>query len=305
MEIIDDAGAASGPTTCFYHHDRETGRRCTRCGRPACPDCLHSASVGSHCWECIKAAAPPRKEQIRRAVRGEDLLVTKILIAINVAVFIPTVLSGGIGGRSSSSFHVDWALNGKLVAAGEWYRLLTSGFLHFGIIHLGLNMYILYQLGLTLERGGAGRMRYIAIYFASLFAGSFLALILSPDGLTAGASGAVYGVAGAATIGLARRGVPFASTGWGPMLIINLLFTFSASGISVGGHVGGLIGGLVTGYLLLDPRLGQRPRTGFIVAVAIVVFSIGASVGAMQSRYGSCETAGQGLNTRIACERNN
>ncbi len=238
-------------------------------------------------------------------MRGEDLLVTKVLIALNVAVFIPTALSGGIAGRSSSSFHIDWALNGKLVAAGEWYRLVTSGFLHYGLIHLGLNMYILYQLGLTLERGGAGRLRYIAVYFASLFAGSFLALILSPDALTAGASGAVYGVAGAATIGLARRGVPFASTGWGPMLIINLIFTFSASGISIGGHVGGLIGGVITGYLLLDPIMGQRPRNGFIAAIAIIVLSIGGSVVAMQSRYGDCETVGQGFDTLIGCERNN
>lgn len=266
---------------------------------------MHQASVGSHCWECIKAAAPPRSEQIKRAVRTEDLLVTKILIAANIAVFVPTALSGGALGRTGSSFHADWALWGPAIAGGEWYRLVTSGFLHFGLIHLALNMYILYQLGLTLEGGGLGRARYVAIYFASLFAGSFLAVLFEPDALTAGASGAVYGVAGAATIGLSRRGVPFASTGWGPMLIINLVFTFTANGISIGGHVGGLLAGLVVGYLMLDPRVGtQRPRLGVFVAIGIMVFSSLAAIGTMNSRYGECIEVGRGDQSGFRCERN-
>jgi membrane associated rhomboid family serine protease len=300
--------AAPEPTTCFYHRDRETGRKCTRCGRPACPDCLHQASVGSHCWECIKAAAPPRKEQIRRAVRGEDLLVTKILIVLNVAMFIPTIATGGALGSTASDFHGDFALWGPAVAAGEWYRIVTSGFLHFGLIHLGMNMYILYQLGLTLEARGSGRLKYLAVYFASLFAGSFLALVLSPDASTAGASGAVFGLAGAATVGLSRRGIPFSATGWGPLLVINLIFTFAADGISIGGHIGGLIGGLIVGYLMFDPYLGyRRPWLGFVAAGIIILGSLAGSIITMNDRYGECEVFERRINDRIEsgyrCER--
>jgi membrane associated rhomboid family serine protease len=281
----------AAPTTCFYHRDRVTGRRCTRCGRPACPDCLHSASVGSHCWECIKAAAPPRTEQIKRAWRGEDLLVTKVLIALNILAFVPTVASGGIMGDRASAFHQDYAVSGLDLATGEWYRMVSSGFLHFGIIHLALNMYILYQLGMTLERG-IGRGRFIAIYLASLIAGSFGAVLLSPEALTAGASGAVYGMAGAATIGLSRRGVPFASTGWGPLLLINLVFTFARPGISIGGHLGGLATGLILGYVFLDPRVqALRPRLGYILTAVIVAVSVVGTFTYVNGKYGTCEHA--------------
>jgi membrane associated rhomboid family serine protease len=295
VEIVDtdppdpDAPDPDAPTTCFHHRDRVTGRRCTRCGRPACPDCLHQASVGSHCWECIKAAAPPRSEQLRRAWRGADLLVTKVLIGLNVLVFIPTIASGGALGRTGSTFHQDFALNGLDLAAGEWYRLVTSGFLHFGLLHVGMNMFILYQLGLTLE-SGIGRVRFVVIYFASLFAGSLGAVIMSPDALTAGASGAVFGMAAAATIGLHRRGVPFASTGWGPMLLFNLVFTFAVPGISVGGHIGGLAGGLIVGYLMLDPRVAfHRPWLGYVAAAVVILVSVFGSYAYVTSKYGTCE----------------
>lgn len=245
--------------------------------------------MGSHCWECIKAAAPPRKEQIQRAWRGENLLITKILIGMNIAVFIPSVASGGALGRASSEFHARFAVSSLDLATGEWYRLVTSGFLHFGLIHVGMNMFILYQLGLTLE-SGIGRLRFASIYFASLLAGSFGAVLLKPDALTAGASGAVFGMAAAATIGMHRRGVGFAATGWGPMLLINLVFTFSVPGISIGGHLGGLIAGLILGYVMLDPRVGGRhPRVGFAVAALIAVLAVGGSFAFVKGKYGTCE----------------
>ncbi len=278
----------TAPTTCFHHRDRETGRRCTRCGRPACSDCLHPASVGSHCWECIRAAAPPRSEQLKRAWRGDDLLVTKALIAVNVVMFLPTVAGGGAFGSTTAAFHERFALFGPALAHGEWYRLFTSGFLHFGIIHLAMNMYILFLLGRTLE-AGIGRARFATIYLASLVGGSLGAVVLSPGALTAGASGAVFGLAGAATLGLSRRGVPFAATGWGPMLLLNLVITFSIPGISIGGHVGGLVVGLILGHLTLDPRLGaQRPALGFVAAVLIVVVGVVGAFAFVQQEYGEC-----------------
>jgi membrane associated rhomboid family serine protease len=245
--------------------------------------------VGSHCWECIKAAAPPRKEQIQRAWRGENLLVTKILIGMNIAVFLPSAASGGALGRASSAFHGRFGVSSLDLATGEWYRLVTSGFLHLGLIHVGMNMFILYQLGLTLE-SGIGRLRFASIYFASLLAGSFGAVLLTPRVLTVGASGAVFGMAAAATIGMHRRGVGFAATGWGPMLLLNLVFTFSVPGISKGGHLGGLIAGLILGYVMLDPRVGgRRPRLGFAVAALIAVLAVGGSFVFVNDKYGTCE----------------
>src|SRR4051794_20281701 len=110
-------------TTCFFHADRETGRRCTRCGRPACWECLHDAPVGAHCWECLKAEQPPRSEQARRAVRataGDPILVTKTLIALNVLVFVIDVAQGGslgFGSTTVTAFDIRWGLFDAAVAA--------------------------------------------------------------------------------------------------------------------------------------------------------------------------------------------
>src|SRR5579862_4225727 len=115
-------------TTCFFHTDRETGRRCTRCGRPACWECLHDAPVGAHCWECLKQAQPPRSEQARRAIRtakGDPMLVTKILVALNAAAFLYDVAKGAsFGGFSGSStvtpFEARWGFFNPAIAAGQW-----------------------------------------------------------------------------------------------------------------------------------------------------------------------------------------
>ncbi len=304
MEILGESNPDT-PTTCFYHRGRETGRKCSRCGRPACPDCLHQASVGSHCWECIKAAAPARTEQIKRAVRGENLLVTKILIAINVAVFVATAADGGFAG-AATEFHVRWALWGPPVADGEWYRVVTSGFLHYGIIHLAMNMYALFLLGGSLEGQGAGRGRFVAIYLASLLMGSFVVLLISPDNLTAGASGAIYGLMGAVIVAHVRRGVPLTSSPWFAVMLFNFVFTFAnARTISVAGHVGGFIGGAIVGFLLLDPRIGfRRPWLGYGATVAIAALALAVGPGMMQSRYGECVADGRGVSLGYFCERN-
>ncbi len=203
-------------------------------------------------------------------------------------MFIPTLRSGGAFGRASSDFHNQFGLSGLDLAAGEWYRMLTSGFLHFGLFHVGMNMFILYQLGLTLE-AGIGRSRFLAIYFSSLLAGSFGAVLMSPNSLTAGASGAVFGMAAAATVGMSRRGISFAATGWGPMLLINLIFTFTMPGVSVGGHVGGLLAGVVLGYLMLDPRIGgTRPKLGYATAALIALVAIVGAYVSVNEKFGTC-----------------
>ena len=228
--------------TCFHHADRETGRSCTRCGRPACPECLRQAAVGSQCWQCIKAARPPVAVRAKRWNATAGPLVTKALIAVNVGVFALTTAVARLTN--------DLALFGPAVDGGEWYRLVTAGFTHAGLLHLAFNMLLLYRLGEVLE-ARLGRLRYALLYFASLLTGSFGALLVSPDVFTVGASGAVYGLLGAAAVGLRERGVNLWQSGLGTLLVVNLLFTFFAPGISVGGHLGGLAGGALLGAVLL------------------------------------------------------
>ena len=133
--------------TCFHHTDRETGRSCTRCGRPACSDCLREAPVGAHCWECVKAAQPPARERLRRWNAQSAALVTRTLIAINVAVFVLTSIGGGSLSGAAGELHARLALYGPAVSHGEWYRLVTSGFVHYGLLHLAFNMVLLYRVG--------------------------------------------------------------------------------------------------------------------------------------------------------------
>jgi membrane associated rhomboid family serine protease len=245
---------ATETATCFHHRDRETGRSCTRCGRPACPECLRQAAVGSQCWQCIKAARPPVTVRARRWNATAGPLVTKALVAVNVAVFALTSLVNtgpGLRGDLTSRLALYW----PAIDAGEWYRVVTAGFVHVGLLHIAFNMLLLYRIGEVLE-ARLGRVRFTVLYFFSLLTGSFGALLVSPNVFTVGASGAVYGLLGAAAVGMRDKGVNLWQSGLGTLLVVNLLFTFFAPGISVGGHIGGLAGGALLGPLLLRSRRG-------------------------------------------------
>jgi membrane associated rhomboid family serine protease len=237
-------------TTCFHHKDRETGRSCTRCGRPACPDCLHQAAVGSHCFECIRAARPPTKERLRRWNATAGPLVTKVLIGINLVVFVLTV--GGSGGGFGRDVESELVLFGPAVSDGEVWRLVTSGFVHFGVIHLAFNMILLYRLGDMLE-SALGRTRFSLLYAAGLLGGSAGALLLSPNAFTGGASGAVFGLMGAFLFGNRQGGLNIADPGIGGLLALNLVLTFAVSGVSIGGHLGGLAGGVAAAAVIFSP----------------------------------------------------
>ena len=201
--------------------------------------------MGSQCWQCIKAARPPVAVRAKRWNATAGPLVTKALIAVNVAVFALATSAADLTNRL--------ALHGPAVDAGQWYRLVTAGFVHAGLVHLAFNMLLLYRLGEVLE-ARLGRFRYALLYFVSLLTGSFGALLVSPNAFTVGASGAVYGLLGAAAVGLRERGVNLWQSGLGTLLVVNLLFTFFAPGISVGGHLGGLAGGALLGAVLLRTR---------------------------------------------------
>jgi membrane associated rhomboid family serine protease len=198
-------------------------------------------------------------------------LVTTALIAVNVAVFLIDAASGSsVGGGGGID---GLTLEGGLVAfavdpvsrtaigvdTGEWYRVITSGFLHAGLIHLGFNMLILWLLGQQLEPA-LGRLRFGLLYLVGLLGGSFGVMLLSPNDFTVGASGAVFGLLGAAVIVQRSRGINPFDTGLGGLIVINLLITFTLPGISIGGHLGGLIFGAAAGALLVQlPRRLPRP----------------------------------------------
>ncbi|HEY7626079.1 MAG TPA: rhomboid family intramembrane serine protease [Ilumatobacteraceae bacterium] len=268
---------------CYRHPDRETGRRCTRCGKPACGDCLVQVSVGSQCLDCIKAARPDVKTRAKFWNARQPTLITYALIGINLAVYLWT-LSANQKLDFGRFEHGDYtlALAKPLLQDGEYYRLISSGFLHFGLFHIGMNMLLLFQLGQLLEPA-VGRVRFSLLYFASLLGGSLGALMLEPNGLTGGASGAVFGLMAAAAVGMHRRGVNIFRTGIGTVLILNLVITFTVPGISVGGHLGGAIVGAICGYVMLAPRHAPLPLWATYAApfgLAIVAVAMSVAIAA-------------------------
>ena len=259
--------------TCYRHPDRETGVSCSSCGHPICPDCMTPTPVGMRCPECASQRTRVVRNPTGEPGGFEAFPATYVLIAINVIVFLVEIASGG-GGLGSVGGQVleDFGLYGPLVAEGEWYRLVTSGFLHASIIHIGFNMFLLYMLGRLLEPA-LGTSRFLALYFASLLAGSLGALIVEPNALTIGASGAVFGLAGATFVIARGRGMEALAGQIGFLILFNLVFSFVSPRISIGGHVGGLIGGVICALIIVAGErgmLGRNRRALEIAAMAAV-----------------------------------
>ena len=260
----DGAGGDAGVWHCYRHPGRESGVRCRRCEQPICPDCMISAPVGFQCPRCV-AQAPPVRTMSSLATRPR---ITVALIAVSVALFVPSLAAGGGFDSAGPDLVGRLALHGPDVADGEWWRLVTSGFLHFGLIHLGFNMVLLYQLGSMLEPA-LGPVRFAALYATALLTGSFGALLLQPGARTAGASGAVFGLMAAAFLGMRRRGIDPMQSGIGGLLGINLLLTFVIPGISIGGHLGGLAGGAAAAAVLFaTEEADHRGRAAGVAGAA-------------------------------------
>jgi membrane associated rhomboid family serine protease len=254
--------------TCYRHPDRETGVSCANCGKPICPDCMTPTPVGMRCPECSRQTTKVRNMRAQYDARP---VVTIGLIAINVLIFFGMSSQGGFGSAGGTYFR-DYALFGPAVADGEYYRLITSGFLHSGLLHIGFNMYILWFLGNALEPA-LGPVKFAGLYLASLLAGSFGALLLSPDAFTVGASGAVFGLMGATFVMQRARGIDPMQSGIGILILLNLGIGFLPGlNISVGGHLGGLIGGALVGFLM------DRAPRGLAVSLAICVAVAAAAV---------------------------
>lgn len=278
---MDRTLAATTTQTCYRHPDRETAVQCSNCGRPICPQCMTPTPVGMRCPECARQKTPVRT---MRDISSPALQVTVALIVINAVLF---VASGnfGIGSAGGGSLEQRLALDAPDVAGGEWWRLVTGGFLHAGLLHIAFNMYLLYVLGQLLEPA-LGKVRFALVYFAALLAGSLGALIVTPDAYTVGASGAVFGLMGAGVLEMRARGIdPFAGGIFGSLgglIVINLVFSFVVGGISIGGHIGGLVGGGLCALVLQQADRRRLPgwagpaavaAIGLLCAVAAVLYA--------------------------------
>jgi membrane associated rhomboid family serine protease len=265
--------------TCYRHPDRVTGLSCSECGRPICTECMTMAPVGIRCPEHSgKAQGVQRMTRgvQRAAFEGTGAKVTKALVAINVAVYVAELATGGGVNGTGSTIYLHGVLFGPLVEQGDWWRLLTAAFLHYGPVHLILNMVGLYWFGSLLEqRIGSGR--YLMLYLVSGLAGSAGALLWSNGFLTptVGASGAIFGILGAGLVLERQRDYVFGGSALG-VIIINFVLTFSISSISKGGHIGGLVGGIICALGLTRFGRGHAAygRPGVLGVATIVLVGV-------------------------------
>ncbi|GAA0724563.1 rhomboid family intramembrane serine protease [Dactylosporangium roseum] len=283
---------------CYRHPDKETYVRCNRCDRPICPNCMNEASVGFQCPECVRDGARsqhPARTTFGGGSSGTQGTVTITLIVLNVMAFLATIVSAGTGAVAGGGWggllsgitplhqhfgelgYASYAPGGAPhgIAAGEYYRLLTAMFLHFGVLHLALNMWGVWVVGRPLE-AALGRGRFLALYLIAGLGGGVAAYLFSaPNTITAGASGALFGLFGALVVVLRRLRLSIA--GVLPVLVLNLVITFSFSQISVGGHIGGLITGALAAIgLAYAPQKHRTLVQTLTIAVLALVLVVAA-----------------------------
>jgi membrane associated rhomboid family serine protease len=261
--------------TCYRHPSRETGVSCSNCGRPICPDCMTTTPVGMRCPEC----ASQRTKVVRMRELAKVPRVTYALIAINVLAFLTeqgqfTLLGAQIHGPVIN----EGVLFREAIASphDQYWRLLTSGFLHENFIHIGFNMYLLYLLGMMLEPA-IGSARFAAIYFTSLLVGSF-GVVFATNAPSLGASGAIFGLMGAAVVELRARGISVQQSGIGGLIVINLIFSFTFANISVGAHVGGLIAGFLAGLAIRTADQRKLPALGFLACLLLSAAAVAGAI---------------------------
>lgn len=262
--------------TCYRHRERETGVFCVRCDRPICHQCMVDAAVGFQCVECVEQAARGQRQWVASA--NPRVPVTQGLIIANAVVFAIVLIIDGsfsLWRGNITSVHADFALlgaavdldggwffNGELRGGGEWWRIFTSAFLHYGLLHIGMNMLILLWIGRLLEPM-LGGLRFLLLYAVGLLGGSAGALLIEPDGLTAGASGAVFGIAAAVVVAERSGAARWGNSGMLGLLALNIVLSFLIPNISVGGHLGGMVaGGLAAALLWYGPLRGSEAREG-------------------------------------------
>jgi membrane associated rhomboid family serine protease len=258
---------------------------------------MRDASVGHQCPECVsegRRSVRPARTAFGGGAAGRQGYVTKTLIALNVLVMVLSIISAGsgtavaggsgLGGLMGDSTPLtNWgAVLGYApytafgephgVAAGEWYRLVTAMFLHYGVVHLLLNMWALWVLGRTLE-AVLGPLRFLALYLIAGLGGNIAVYLFSaPNSPAVGASTAIFGLFAAIFVIMRRLGRDTSAIV--PILVINLIFTFTVPGISVAGHLGGLVvGALMALVLAYAPRMRRtafQAAGGAILLVALL-----------------------------------
>jgi len=220
-----------------------------------------------------------------RSLPQNAVSVTQALIAINVIVFVVEVASGSsLGGTLGGTVLRKGALYGPdITQHHQYWRLVTAGFLHYSLLHIAFNMFFLYIMGQMLEPA-IGPVNFAAVYFASLLAGSFGALLFEPHALTVGASGACFGVLGALIAVARSRRISIWRTGLGPTLLINVVFSLSVAGISIGGHLGGVVGGFLAGTAVVElgERRGQQ-SAALASCLLVAAVSVAASIAVASS----------------------
>jgi membrane associated rhomboid family serine protease len=242
------------------------------------------ASVGQQCPECVaegRRSTPSARTVLGGRVSDRAGLVTRILIAINIAAFLAQRLvpgltdrgamvpGGNVVGRFADGVAGQFRVPG--VATGEYYRLITSAFLHQGVLHIAFNMFALYLIGTQLE-GLLGTGRYLTLYFLSALGGNVLGYLLAPANQgSVGASGAVFGLFAALFIVGRRLSADVSQIA--VLIGVNLVITFVASGIDWRGHVGGLVTGavLATAYAYAPRRQRHAVAVGASLAVAVLL----------------------------------
>jgi len=274
------------PLRCYRHPNRETYVSCSECGRGICPDCMVFGPVGIRCPDHARGAAAAPKQRAKVTARRLSApvgLVTRILIGVNVGVYLLELATGaGINANSGWIYEhgvliataIDSSGHAIGVAQGDWWRLITAPFLHYGPVHLGLNMLVLWFIGPALEEY-FGRWRYLLLYLVAGLAGSAGALILSPNALTVGASGAIWGLMGAAVLLEARKIYVFGGQAMG-LVVFNLIFTLLIPGISIGGHIAGGIGGAAAALAFTSLR--RTPKLANLTVAAIGAVSVAVAL---------------------------
>lgn len=266
---------------CYRHPDRETWIACQRCGRPICPDCMVSAAVGFQCPSCVQQGArETRSGQLPYggAASANPALTSIALVVVNVAIWLAiradSALVDTLALMPQGGIRVQGGVPEVVegVSMGAWWQVITSGFTHVEVIHIGMNMVALYFLGPTLE-SVLGRVRMLAVYLVSLLCGSAAVMLFAnPHQQTLGASGAIFGLLGALIVVAYKVHGDVRTIGmW---LVLNLVITFTVPNISWQGHLGGLIGGaLLTVAIVYAPR-GRRAVVQWSAVAALSVIAL-------------------------------
>lgn len=274
---------------CYRHTGRETHVRCIRCNRPICPDCMNDAVVGFQCPQCVGAG----KQTVRQArtafggtPRGDRGYVTIALIAANVLVFVGTLVLGGahaaIGQGSDRVFAPATQLSSLLgvfppaVAHGQYWRLVTAMFVHFGLPHIAVNMWALWILGRYLERA-LGPARFTALYLLCGLGGNVAVYLFSSTGsLAGGASTSLFGLF--AVMLLVNRRLGLSNTGLIVLIVINLGLTFAVPNISIFGHLGGLVTGAMAGFGVVYAPRSSRTAVQVLVLSGTAALLVGLTL---------------------------